>query len=52
VADTAGPIALAVRDLSTADRVALSADLEQAFEPFSADEGYELPGAVLCAVAS
>jgi len=31
---------------------ALKAELEEAFAPFVADGGYELPGVALCAVAS
>lgn len=52
VADTAGPLALVLRELPAAERAALQAELEEAFEPFSADSGFELPGVTLCAVAS
>lgn len=52
VADTAGPLALVLRELPAAERAALQAELEEAFEPFSAEGGFELPGVTLCAVAS
>lgn len=51
-ADTAGPLGLVVRGLTSTDRNALKAELEEAFEPFSTDGGFELPGVALCAVAS
>ncbi|MGH2896340.1 MAG: hypothetical protein ACRDPM_24145, partial [Solirubrobacteraceae bacterium] len=51
-ADTAGPVGLAVRELSDEDREALTAEIEEAFEPFSTGDGYELPGVALCAAAS
>ena len=50
-ADTAGPIAIAVRGLPDEDRKALESELEQAFAPFASGEGYELTGVTLCAVA-
>jgi SAM-dependent methyltransferase len=52
VADTAGPIALALRGLSEAERAAVKAEVEGSFRRFAAEEGYELPGVTLCAVAS
>lgn len=52
IADTAGPIALALRELPESDRAAVKADIEDSFPPFAAGEGYELPCVALCAVAS
>lgn len=52
VGDTAGPLALVLRGLPAAERDALKAGLEEAFELFSTDGGFELPGVTLCAVAS
>jgi SAM-dependent methyltransferase len=52
IADTAGPIALALRGLEEADRAAVRADVEDSLRRFAADGGYELPCAALCAVAS
>ncbi len=50
-ADTAGPIAIALRGVSAEDREALESELEEAFSPFRSGAGYELPGVTLCAVA-
>ena len=50
--DVAGPLALAVRELSEAERQALGGHLEQAFTPFAGAGGYKVPGAALCAVAT
>ena len=52
IADTAGPIALALQALPAAERAAIREDVEDGFARFAADRGYELPGVVLCAVAS
>jgi ubiquinone/menaquinone biosynthesis C-methylase UbiE len=52
VLEVTGPVAMAVRALSEAERKSLMAELEEAFSPFVADGGYELPGVALCAVAS
>jgi len=49
--DTAGPLALALRGLSEADRADLRAEVEDALGRFTAANGYELPGVALCAVA-
>ena len=46
-ADTAGPAALVLRGLSEADREALASQLADAFTPFAAAGGYELPGLAL-----
>jgi hypothetical protein len=51
VGDTAGPIALALRGLGEADRAELRAEIEHSVGRFKAANGYELPGAALCAVA-
>jgi ubiquinone/menaquinone biosynthesis C-methylase UbiE len=50
--DTAGPIGLAVQKLSGDERKALADHIEQAFAPFAAGDGYEVPGIALCAVSS
>jgi SAM-dependent methyltransferase len=52
VADTAGPIALALRGLATEDRDGIRAQLERLLAPFGVDGGYELPGLTLAAVAN
>lgn len=52
VADTAGPIALALRALSEAEREAVKAQAKGALERFAVQGGYEIPGIALCAVAS
>ncbi|MGH3449123.1 MAG: hypothetical protein ACRDQW_00015, partial [Haloechinothrix sp.] len=51
IADIAGPIALALRDLSVADRAEIHAEAEDSLGRFTAGDGYELPGVALCAVA-
>ena len=51
-ADTAGPVGLAVRELSGGSLEALTAEIEEALRPFSTGDGYELPGVALCAAAS
>jgi len=52
VADTAGPLGLALRGLSDADRADVKGEVEHSFGRFAAGDGYELPGVALCAVAS
>jgi ubiquinone/menaquinone biosynthesis C-methylase UbiE len=52
VIDVAGPIAMVVRGLPEDERELLRARLREAFVPFAADGGHELPGVALCAVAS
>ncbi len=52
VIDVAGPFAMLVRGLPEGEREVLKERLEEAFEPFATDRGYELPGVALCAVAS
>jgi SAM-dependent methyltransferase len=50
-ADTAGPIGLALRELSDADRDDIAKIVECEFEPFSTHGGYEVPGLAIVAVA-
>jgi SAM-dependent methyltransferase len=50
-ADVGGPFALVIRGLSDEERSTISEQLAEAFAPFSADGGYELPGVCLTAVA-
>jgi SAM-dependent methyltransferase len=52
IADTAGPIALALRGLAESDRAAVKADVEDSLRRFAGASGYELPCVALCAVAS
>ena len=52
VQDTAGPLGLALRGLSGAERAEVSAEVGHACEHFRTEDGYELPGVALCAVAS
>ena len=52
VADTAGPVALVVRGLSSDERREVSADVEAAFERMADGSGYRIPGLTLCAAAS
>jgi SAM-dependent methyltransferase len=51
-ADTAGPIALALRRLGEADRAAVAGDVEHALRRFRGAGGYEVPCVAICAVAS
>jgi SAM-dependent methyltransferase len=51
IADTAGPIGLALRGLEEADRAAVGGEVADALEVFAAGDGYELPGVALCAAA-
>ena len=50
-ADVSGPFALVIRGLSDEERSTISEQLAEAFEPFIAGGGYELPGVCLTAVA-
>jgi len=52
IADTAGPMALALRELSEPDRGAVKADVGDSLRRFATGGGYELPAVALCAVAS
>jgi SAM-dependent methyltransferase len=49
--DVAGPFAMVIRGLSDQEREAITEELTQAFAPFGADGGYELPGVCLNAAA-
>jgi SAM-dependent methyltransferase len=51
VADTSGPLGLALQALSEQDREGVKADAEHALAPFAAGGGYAIPGVALCAVA-
>ena len=52
IADTSGPLGLTLRELSDSERAAVKGDVEDAFPPFAAERGYEIPGVALCAAAS
>lgn len=52
IADTAGPLAIAVRNLTDDDRAAVKADVEDSLRRFAGEGGYEIPCVALCAVAS
>lgn len=52
ISDIAGPIALALRDLSKGDRAEVRAEIEESLGRFSTGDGYELPGLALCAAAA
>jgi SAM-dependent methyltransferase len=52
IADTAGPIALALQGLEEADLAPVRADVEDSLDRFANEGGYELPAVALCAVAS
>jgi ubiquinone/menaquinone biosynthesis C-methylase UbiE len=51
MADTAGPLAVALRKLSEPAREDLAAVLENALASFATDDGYSIPGAALVASA-
>lgn len=51
VADTAGPVAIALQKLSDQDRTSVAGALEDAFGAFVTHDAYELPGAALVAAA-
>jgi SAM-dependent methyltransferase len=50
--DVSASLALVIRGLPAEESEALTSRLAEAFTPFAADGGYELPGVALCAVAS
>lgn len=52
ISNTAGPLGLALRGLSRADRELVKADVDDSLARFAAAEGFELPGTALCAVAA
>jgi SAM-dependent methyltransferase len=51
VADTAGPLGLAVQALPAGERTALTAEAAEQLAPFASGDGYHVPGLALCAVA-
>lgn len=51
IADTAGPIGLAVRALSEAARDGIKSECEAMLERFAGPDGHEIPGVAVCAVA-
>jgi SAM-dependent methyltransferase len=52
IADTAGPIAIALRGLPEAERLAIKAEVADSLQRFAANDRYEVPAVALCAVAS
>jgi SAM-dependent methyltransferase len=52
IADTAGPLALALRGLAEAERAEVRADVEDSLTRYASESGYELPCIALGAVAS
>jgi SAM-dependent methyltransferase len=52
IADTAGPIGLALRGLSETDRAEVRAEVEDLLGRFASGTGFELPCVAVCAVAS
>ena len=50
--DVSASLALVMRGLTAEEKEALTSRLAEAFAPFAADGGYEVPGLALCAVAS
>jgi ubiquinone/menaquinone biosynthesis C-methylase UbiE len=52
VADTSGPLGLALRGLSDTDFAMVKSDAEGALRPFAVAQGYALPGVVLGAAAA
>jgi len=52
VADTAGPLGLALRGLSDPELADVKAEVEESFGHFAAGTGYTLPRLTLCALAS
>jgi len=49
--DTAGPLAMAMRQLTETELKVIQETLAERFAPFASDEGYALPGVALCALA-
>ena len=52
IADTAGPIGLALGGLTETERTATRAEIEDSLGRFASDAGYELPCVAVCAAAS
>ena len=51
LADTAGPLGLALQRLSDGERADLEAEIDDSLARFAVGDGYELPGVALCAFA-
>ena len=51
VADTSGPVGLALRALADGDRAELARDAAAALDAFAGVDGYAIPGVALCAAA-
>ncbi|MBW3607821.1 MAG: class I SAM-dependent methyltransferase [Actinobacteria bacterium] len=51
VADTAGPLGVALQALPAAERAAVTAQCAATLERFATGSGYEIPGVALCAAA-
>jgi SAM-dependent methyltransferase len=49
--DVSASLALVIRALPAEESAALTSHLEEAFAPFAADVGFEVPGVALCAAA-
>jgi ubiquinone/menaquinone biosynthesis C-methylase UbiE len=49
--NTAGALAMVLRDLPEEERGSLTHELEERFAPYQAENGYRFPGIALCAVA-
>jgi SAM-dependent methyltransferase len=52
IADTAGPIGLALRALSGTERGDVKTEVEDSLARFAAGDGYTLPSVAVCAVGS
>jgi len=52
IADTAGPLGLALRDVDDGERSTIADELGEALAKFTAPGGYEVPGVALAACAS
>jgi hypothetical protein len=52
IADTAGPLGLALQRLSEADREVVASDAAQGLARFVTARGYVVPGVALCAIAA
>ena len=52
IADTAGPIGLALRDLDEDERSTIGDELREPFSDFTAPDGYHVPGVALAACGS
>jgi SAM-dependent methyltransferase len=52
IADTAGPVAVALQLLPASERAAVKAEIEGPFAQFAVADGFEIPGVALCAAAA